>query len=410
MQWVWGPFAWNSTDATWELPPGCFSALDYRRLSDMGPETVGMRNFALFAADDAATFGVDHFVLGSGNPRNIPMGLARRTRMQTDLVLPTTPQAGNLAELAAELFLLHSDPDGADMARPLVPTMRRQWELTVAGNSVVIPFSQAHGAYDRLKTLLRRVYKRHYDDVQAGNLPSNHHRKWLGAQMRKYFGRLDDLRYREFQGVDVPDETPLMPTTTVSDNFNRANESLDVGNWTEVSQDWGVVSNTAQLVSGIGSGIARYNTALSSDDHYSQALCSNISGSGIASNVIVRKDSSATLTFYRFYNLGGGSPTRDISKLIGGTPTTLASDASGSASTVTLKLQVDGSSLEAFYNGASILTVTDSAITGNTYAGIGCGRVTSSTTIDDFEAADLVADSGIMAPNSRRIYKSLLAA
>lgn len=390
MQWVWGPFAWNSSDAgfVWEPPPGCFSALDFRRLSDQGPQALGQRNFALFAAEDSATFGVDHRVIGSGDPRDISLNLLARQRVQTDLVLPTTPQAGNLAQLMLELFMLYGDPDGADMAMPLVPTLARDWTVAMAGYRLRIRFAQSHAAYDRLRALLRRTYKRLYEAVQVGELPANHHRKWLGFQMRKYFGRFDDSRYTELHDGTVPNEPPLAPTTVVSDNFDRADNAVVGADWTEFgAAQWSILSNQLHAI-GATSGkphFVRFNTDLSSDDHYSQIT--NVTSDSSERGGLATRFSDAAETCY-FGNYS--SSFAKIYKVVSATATELSSAAGTFTPPFLSRLETNGSSHALLRDGLEDTSVTDTSITANLRAGVGFNGSTGTTAeLDDFEAGDL---------------------
>jgi hypothetical protein len=136
--------------------------------------------------------------------------------------------------------------------------------------------------------------------------------------------------------------------------------------------------------------------ALSGDDHYAQASCTNaINGGGRYTGVTARMSSSEA-TYY------SGEIERQsevvnpyqVFKTVTGTRTSLGTGAGGgdSANNNTLKLEVNGSDLDLYgVDGTQLkVSLTDTSITGNLYAGIvGSHSGANRNQWNNFKAADL---------------------
>lgn len=174
---------------------------------------------------------------------------------------------------------------------------------------------------------------------------------------------------------------------TYSDDFNRA---LLGANWTAVNGGWSIDANRlARSTFGSVEAAVRYGPALDTDDHYCQI---DFVGQGASVNgylgPAVRFDPSAA-TYYSGVARAGGA-LRWIQKRIGGTLTTLASDALGSGPPKTLRLDVSGSTLTLYVNGVVALTVTDASITGNLQVGVQAHPVSAGNVHgDNFLASDI---------------------
>jgi hypothetical protein len=84
---------------------------------------------------------------------------------------------------------------------------------------------------------------------------------------------------------------------------------------------------------------------------------------------------------------------RTIVKVVNGTQTLLDNDTAGSGPPQLIRVQFDGSNYEMFDDGVSAFSGTDTSITGNLQVGV-IGHSVAKGNADDFEAADLGAESG----------------
>lgn len=178
---------------------------------------------------------------------------------------------------------------------------------------------------------------------------------------------------------------------TITESFDKA-DSDTLGpdlTWTELEGDWDVVTNQVRLQSFTGSAAARADHDLNSDGHYAQVDYVSTQGGEGKFGPLVRKDSSTTLTFYRGLGRGEFDDTQ-LDKVESGSVTTLASGSFTFSLPDTLRIEVNGSSLDFLINGASQLTATDSAITGNLRTGL-AGKSDNDQDGDNFEAGDLAA-------------------
>lgn len=148
-----------------------------------------------------------------------------------------------------------------------------------------------------------------------------------------------------------------------TDNFNRANGGLGA-NWTQ-SPSLGALAITSNQVTGPSStaGAAWWNADAFNDDQYSQITLSDLVDD--APEVIVRHQASES-DFYSA-QVQVGNQQVAYRRWNDGTPTQIGTSGGGSAPWVdgdTVRLEVTGTSLQAFRNGAAIGSpVTDSTYT-----------------------------------------------
>jgi hypothetical protein len=380
MRYWLGPWTWS--EDVWQPPAGCRGLIDLRPLPAQARAGGTPLGVGLFALDEAADPGPAHvsFGIDPGVPLTVFQRLAWEQRV---LGAGRTLAASNLREALWESLTNQADPTGQDRPMPLVPnTRRRAWELRLAGQLwKARAFDSAAPEAPALQTLLQNTYRRLREDTLGGIHPADYHRKVLGGWVRKYA-----LSYRWFQPADVPDEPPLDPETTYTDDFDTA-DSDTLGNlltWTETGGDFDNVSNQAR---GMADGAeVRAEHDLSGDDHYAQALA--VSGSAL--NCVCARFSASARTFYftRADNVSGGRAW--ILKSVSGTRSVLASTTgTGSPYGKTHRLECDGSELDFLQDGSSVLSTTDTSITGTTRGGLRAEN--GACTFDDFEMADLSA-------------------
>jgi len=180
-----------------------------------------------------------------------------------------------------------------------------------------------------------------------------------------------------------------------SDTFTRA-DSADLGSsWDTIEATaLRIVSNMVQNASGGQTGTEAWNTDLGSVDHYSQCDITLTASGFSSSGPTVRFSTTNGGTFY-FARLCPSCGDVAIGKRVGFSISEFASGGSvptsGFPVTRTLKLAVNGSGLEAFLNGTSTLTTTDTAITTSQRGGIRIGGTTAHCKVDNWEGNTLSA-------------------
>jgi hypothetical protein len=392
-----GPWEWDSTDASrpfWRAPLQSVGSIDLRSIPQCAG-TVTPSGFGLFVTANAVNLGSSYDNLGTDPTQ--AWNSQSKIRWQSALGLPNALTGNNLRQILWETLTIQSDPTGDNRAKPLVPANGRRYEIWLAGQ---LTDSKAFSLSDAEATPLIDLLKRTYRQLRQDSLDGLHlnklgqvdlakYRKVLGYWVRQYA-----IDYRNFQPVDVPDETPLDPDTTITDDFNRDNNdplgsSSEGWSWTETSGDTDIASNEAKTTS--GGSRARAESDLSSADQYAQIKVTAY-GSNRAGGTCVRYNSGAdTCYLYALENSAGS--TNRLFKCVTGSLTQVGSTVGETAPTppFTVKLNISGSSLEGFRDGVSKVTATDSAITANLRTGLyGDLNVTQ----DDFQASDGLSATG----------------
>lgn len=169
------------------------------------------------------------------------------------------------------------------------------------------------------------------------------------------------------------DDDPQTPTTSIADDFVRA-DSSSLGtagagwSWTELDGNFSIVSNTAAYV-GAADGRAIAGSALSSADHSATFIwtagTTGISGMGPCCRMVT---GGADTSYFYFARVDTNTY---LYKIVTGTYTQLGSTGTQSISLPdTLKLNCSGSNQTGTFNGVTDRTGTDTAITSNLYTGL----------------------------------------
>lgn len=288
------------------------------------------------------------------------------------------PQGAKLVDLLWDQLTNGSDPEGLDGPKPLMPGVDLQLKLFVGGHSLVKSERFRFGIHPhtaRVRDLLRRQFESQWEATNG----HDHCRRCLDFTCEKY--RVDD--WREFVPQRLRAHVPgrLPHQTTISDNFNRADQSgLGTASggfsWAHVVDTMNILSNEARTPGWGATRISRAEADLSSDDHYAQITI--VSGAwGVNTRFASGADTSYNGTYGTGYNA--------LRKRIAGVDTEL--DHGSSVTPTTIKVESDGSSQTMYFDGVSEASGTDTAITGNLRTGIMAGSF--DTSADNFEAADL---------------------
>lgn len=382
-----GPWVWDTSEPEiphYRAPTGTIGLVDLRPVSPV--LTMGF-----FATDRA--MGGDYIAFGDGVNRLEDIALTPQQRSLWSSALGIGSISGNrLIDALWETLTLHGDPDGGAVCRPLMPTHKGILELHLGGHSLIRSeqfTGVGHPAWPKIQALVQRNYRAIRTEAMRnhrGPGAPDIHSKYLKCMRRK-------LRcpWELLIPGDLPKEPPRRPTTTITESFNQA-DSTTLGpdlTWAEVLNDFTTISNEVSATDPAESK-ARAESNLSSDDHYSQLdFTANGADTSARAGPVARFDASANTNYFG-WNRNNTSTGKRIRKTVTGTDSDLATGTGTTPSfPTTLKLTCDGSSLELFQDGGSILTVTDTAITGNVRCGVLVARAGARG--DNFEAADLVA-------------------
>lgn len=184
--------------------------------------------------------------------------------------------------------------------------------------------------------------------------------------------------------------------TDRTDNFNRTDTTNNIGTpsdggsaWSQISGTWGITTNRAYASASPGQDICVLETSESTG--YVQVTFTTVSSSA---GVVARMTDNSN---YLLVSIVPGTIT--MHKRVAGSFTTLGSYASG-ASGDTVKFTYNSSNnLEAFLNGVSRISVTDSAGSANTKVGI---RVATDT-LSRFDDFSFIGSSGATVVPTRSL-------
>ena len=290
-------------------------------------------------------------------------------------------EASTVDGLVREIFTVYSDPAGITAVKPLRPTPRR---VIYADIGPVRLFTDrlATDSAGWLKT--RESFALDYEAIRTASGDTTA-LKVAGMWLREYGV---DMRTPEQIQRDGP---VIKPETTITETWTCANSdtfSCDL-TWTEVVADWDIVSNQGTKTVN-ATGAARAESDLSSSDMYAQVECSSIADFNWC-GVAARYSSSADTTYY--YRWDNDSVSNNLYKRVAGTDTVLTTGTNdycaGACGTITIKLEVNGSALSTWYNGAARISTTDTSITSGTRCGL--WGFHAAPNYDNFTCADLAA-------------------
>lgn len=217
--------------------------------------------------------------------------------------------------------------------------------------------------------------------------------------------RMTHRRYIEIILGPVRRVVPLLAGgAIITESFNKADNGLGPDlSWTNPMRGTALNISTNRAHGADTEGEARADRDLWTDNHYAKAVIGP--GSSFASDirhgVLCRKDSSATVTFYRWAFFGGA--VWELVKFVAGAETILHNSYTTAPSNGDgIKISADGSIISGFHPDTLIqATVTDTAIRGNLRCAIMLRSVISSSQhvyFDSFEAGDLVRSVRTLSP------------
>lgn len=413
----------------WMLPNNTLGSVDLR----------GSNGGFAFVTTEVDIESVDN--ISFGTDLNAIMTTPQITTWENMVGINITGGPFTLLDLLWNTLTIWSDPTGVNNAKPITPTHLRRMELHLGGHSLIRK-RRWMGVDDPVYLNVRNLYREDYRKIRQHGLneidivngitlaelqqgfsnDDDRENKYIDAarrlisnrgftpaeaksfiidyikdQHRKYLGAMRDkllVNYQDLIPDDLPQKTPIDPTTTYTDDFTRA--SLGAG-WTSVYRTWSIVSGEIfdpGGSSGTENASARYESDLSSDDHYSQIDFTYEQNSFAYMGPTARFSSSASTYYFAMIRSQGS--LRQIQKVISGSATGLYSDAGGGGVPQTVKLQCNGSTISAYDDGVLISSLTDTSITGNLRCGL-VGHPNVQSRGDNFVAEDLAASTNIPA-------------
>lgn len=416
--------------AGWHAPEGTVGLIDFGSLPDCEQADGTLRPRGLFCVPRAQQLPAEEYdLIDSGDCREIVVTEAHTTRLKGICNVDLSQFHGvTLAQLWHEM-LMAGDPTGAGAWKPNVPTHRGVWEVHLGGHSQIFGrrySPRAAGASQVLDVVLhdfsqllidvaneREAIKQERSQVakdkDKGSKEEKEKRAKRDEWLAKHDAKLAELpgkvlranadKYRIDPMQISKDVEPRRPTTTISDDFTRA-DGTGIGNqltWTAVSGTWETVSNRARLATASDGSIrvARAESDLSSSDHYAQEVMYGINDWYAQHGQAVRLSASENTCYVHQQSRWEGYYSIWC-KHVTGTRTVLANGNDGglpNADGDTGKGEVSGGNLTGYRNGSTCETVVDTAISSGTRTGIwqyrwGAGY---DPRADNFEAADLLA-------------------
>ena len=332
--------------------------VDFRPLPSQGDYTTRDRPWGIFATN--YVLGSEYDLLGEGV--NLDDVLA--TQSTTYLLHGRTGircQGQTLKELM-KWMLDRGDPIGDENHRPI--TRSKEW---------------GDNSRDRQLDVVRADIQRRFDFETENNIPAAARQASLGSYCRKYGIGFDDYKSILPSAIKHHHEPPEAPSSIYGTVFPN------LTGWVVQSGTWSVTGNALRkTAAGTTYQTIYYNTALSSDD----MCCASAWGGGASTRIcgpLVRHPANADTGYNGFEYYAGGSYYLFLTKFVAGTRTDLSY---GTGTSGDLAVRADGSDIRAWRGTTNTKTATDTAITGNTYAGVQQYTASSSTGLSTWMAGD----------------------
>ncbi len=384
-----GPWQWTTApegSQQWQAPPHTVGLVDLR------PVAPNVQAVGFFSTDQPLNDS-DYESFGDQLDGNLTS--AQKSAWQSLLGLSDPLSSSTLLDVLWETLTTQADPDGNTRAKPLMPDSGGAFELHLGGHSLVkrlhVKGRDAHlriPHWPQVQRVLQNDYRRIVAGEQAmaeawrnnqksrfghkvaamakahgvaasdlrDQMARTHEAmpaKWLGNWARK-------LRLRDASQVSdllIPSDMdriqPRQPSTTLSDDFNRSNESLDAGNWTELDGAWSLSGNKALADGSTASGdqaVARYDTALSSEDCFAQ-IYHDTNTDRYPSPIVRVPSGTADDRNGYLARARPSTDTKSLLKLVDGTVTSLASKAEAYSLPADYRVSADGSTIKMFIDG-----------------------------------------------------------
>ena len=404
------PWLWSDSEQAHVPPPGAGAVLDLRPEAEQARASQSS-GWGLFAWPDQVydesgelvanmhAVPLDAISLGYGDCRELQPTTQQRDELRTRLGLSSPPSGATLIDTTSDVLGSLADPTGQNGPKPLLPTREGSLEIHLAYHSRV--FAQAFNGAELFATTAKGKANRIRDVLRSDLETAN--KSGGPALVAKVLGHWCDrwgvsysqaTRWRnlirgpllaELLGKTGGAFKPRKPATTYSDDFNDG----DLTGWTAVTGTWDNPGTEIRYNDTLSNGLCRYESDLSSADHWSIITHTATNSQQNKVGLAVRFNSSASTAYISRYS----GTAAGIRKIVGGTTTNLGSTFTNS-SLHTFTLDINGSLLSYKISGTTQTSATDTAITGNTRCG--CYAVSGST-ISPSKSDDWSCDDGVSA-------------
>lgn len=389
-----GQYEWTTRhgDDFWQPPGGDqISALDLRSLPEAGSPGPVPQGAGVFVYDTPRAHPSLLLALGSDVTATLTTsqkaGLRALLKLPALALLPDT-----LTDLLRQCLMnpAYYDATGLTRWKPVLPDFRRrvvECRLPGVGALFTESLTNDHPAWSASRAVFQADYLRHRTVHQT---PLAVLQRWVGSHMLRLWGAMSDDLAGHLLPAPYQADGWTPPATAIADNFNRTDESLDVGPWVETVGDWAVTTNEVSIA--VASfAAARHTTALSTDDHKAKVTVTALTATTGAAGALARMSTDATPgEDYYVARLVDGGASIEFTKTIDNAKTVL-----DTSKTVTISLpddveiEVDGSTMISRFNGTVQHNFTDTSLTGQLNAGMHLRR--TGDRVDDFSAEDVVA-------------------
>lgn len=359
----WNPVIEDGKRVGWTLPEGAVAAIDVRAISDQSTtdDRPGNRGIFLFDDDRDASDGFSRIEKSS-------LRAATSGKTAADIIFETMSKP-----IANEVPPIKPNRSGRLSVH--LGRLRQSVKFNADRDSVVS--ASLRGDHQKIRQL--------HGSIVA--------RRWLGYQVRKLKLKGEDWK----KITSRESERPLDPSTTVTEDFTRA-DGFPIGNqnsWTQSGGDglsWRTTSNDATHQNSTSRIFASCDSLLSSEDQLVSGTALVFStwpnyACGVATRVTAIQGAQDG---YLYWGGNGGSW---LSKYVSNVVTYLATYGNSFATDDTISLLSEGSDHTPTRAGVSEATVTDSSLTGILRFGIGGYRLGPG--IKDIEATD---ELGVVHP------------
>lgn len=397
-------WVWNDQELLWDAPGAPVARLDLRSNVQAG-QAVVQGGYGLFIYDQPQT-GLDYY-LAQDLTDDIT---AKIPDVETMLGLPVGAITSNLlGDVIFELLVMHGDAKGQARWKTLLPAdgvLAAHLEGVGTIRSEAFKLGE-HPASGKVLAVLQEDYRVIRDLSLSGKLAINHHRKYLGWLK----GKFKTKNYLQFIPLDLPDEAPLAPATTVSDDFNRANENLEASaNWSLLDIDglgtfgsYDVFSNQCRIdSSATTSNPVQHQTALSGTDQDASIDVITLNAPSLGRNSIsamVRLSQGVSGINGYGYDASRSTTTTygRLVKKVNGVATVLQDNVETHTLPDTFMTRAVGSNISGLINGVvKAGPIVDTSISSGFYCGLE-GRLVSGSVPGDVTFDKYVTTDGIVS-------------
>lgn len=388
-----GHWHWNENQRAWCAPGhDALGTIDFRTIPQMSRPGGMPEGFGIFTYEDCQMDPLLLMDLGSDLDTSLP----RKRFLQS--LWPQSIGAATLRELLEEWLTEHGDVSGSERHRPIISS------TIYLGGFSPMPILDKSWFQNRI-SIFQQDYRERRQCIDPIVLA-----RVVGFEMQTLFGQMSDENAAYLIPHEFSGDRWLQPHTMLTDNFNRANSgSLGTasggGAWAEIENNGhDIVSNAAASDNDLGSFThdrsSRLDLDLSGADHYSQCDVTVLpqpitDNRAISAGPAVRFASAAT-TYYSarltFWDAGTGASVKEVrlKKIVATVHTELGSNPDVVMSLPdTIRCEISGSSLKSYFNGGITELISDTAITGNTRAGIYGFDRDAAYQVDDWSASDI---------------------